>query len=172
MAASLHRPSPAVSVGDADTAVLAGRLGCDLRADPLTLYTVISAEAWATLQRDGVLTGREDLADPAFIEAYTWMRSAAARHGLGDTWPVWLWAKTTRYELVNQVMHDARHQPGSVLITARIPRSRLLLSEFQAWHCVLNQISVSGRTPPTPTSTRTTAPSRPARTSRSQTLGS
>lgn len=77
----------------------------------------------------GVLTGRAEVID----EAYRWIRAAAARRGLGDTWPVWLWAKTTRYELVRQARYAARHEPGVALITARIPRRRLLLSESYAW---------------------------------------
>jgi hypothetical protein len=104
----------------------------------MTLYAVISADAWTALTTTGRLTGRGDLIDPAFFDAYAWIRRVAARRGLGDAWPVWLWAKTTRYELVRQVRDAAREQPGSVLITARIHRSRLLLSEFQEWHSVLN----------------------------------
>jgi Domain of unknown function (DUF3841) len=136
-----RRPRSAVEVrtAEAATAVPAGRLGGNLHADTMTLYAVISADAWTALSTTGRLTGRGDLIDPAFIDAYTWIRRAAARRGLGDAWPVWLWAKTTRLELVRQVRNAAREEPGSVLITARIHRSRLLLSEFMEWHSVLNR---------------------------------
>ncbi|MFC4071957.1 DUF3841 domain-containing protein [Actinoplanes subglobosus] len=121
-----------------DTAVAPGRLACDIRHATLTLYSILSPQAWDTLAGDGILTGREDLIDPLFVASYRWIRRAAALRGLGDEWPVWLWARTTRRDLIDSVRFAAREKPGSVLITARIPRHRVLLSHFDAWHYVLN----------------------------------
>ncbi|MEU8816191.1 hypothetical protein [Actinoplanes sp. NPDC048796] len=71
-------------IATVDTAVAPGRLACDIRHATLTLYSVLSPEAWKTLATDGVLTGREDLIDPFFVASYQWIRRAAARRGLGD----------------------------------------------------------------------------------------
>ncbi|WP_143234881.1 hypothetical protein [Paractinoplanes atraurantiacus] len=64
-----------------DQALPPGRLGCDLHAETLTLWTVQSAAAWETLTREGTISGREDLIYPYFLRAYTWLRAAATRRG-------------------------------------------------------------------------------------------
>lgn len=58
----------------------------------------------------------------------------------GGDFPMWVWARTRRRDLVNTVKSAARHSPGSVLVTLRIPRARLLLTDYVRWHDVLNGI--------------------------------
>ncbi|MGO4860132.1 DUF3841 domain-containing protein [Arthrobacter sp. 2MCAF14] len=47
---------------------------------------------------------------------------------------MWLWAKIGRQDL----LAHCRRSRGKVLLTCRIPRERVLLSEFDDWHRVLN----------------------------------
>nr|BFE74103.1 hypothetical protein GCM10020092_074040 [Actinoplanes digitatis] len=65
--------------------------------------------------------------------------SEAGQDGHGpDAMPLWAWARTTRHELVRQARWTARHAPGEVLLTLRVPASRVLLSRYDEWHTVLN----------------------------------
>ncbi len=99
----------------------------------MLLHTVQSAEAYVELEATGRLT-----ADPArahYAEPYAWMHQQMNRrlptkgHGA-----IWFWAKMRRDDLISTV----RHSPGEVLLTCRIPRERVLVSQFDDWHHVLN----------------------------------
>lgn len=115
------------------------RLRCDLDADPLTLYTVQSAEAADELFATGELRGRVETEDEVFADPYVWMSARMTEllgaHGEGDGM-LWLWAKEKRSCLASALKADP---PGSVLLTVSIARERVLLSDFGAWHSVLNR---------------------------------
>jgi len=110
------------------------RLG-DLSADPLLLWTFQSKGAYRMLAETGVLRGDPTLADADLGIVYPWMQRRAdtllATSGPGL---LWLWATTTRRGLVEQ----ARHARGDVLLTVRVPRDHMLLSDFGDWHVALN----------------------------------
>ncbi|MEU8816190.1 DUF3841 domain-containing protein [Actinoplanes sp. NPDC048796] len=55
---------------------------------------------------------------------------------------MWFWARTTRRNLLADVRCAAREKPGSVLVTALIRRHGVLLSHFDTWNLVLNDIPV------------------------------
>jgi hypothetical protein len=59
------------------------------------------------------------------------------------------WARTTRQHLVDTVRQTARcRERPQVLLTCRVPRERVLLSEFVAWHDVLNKCLAVDDLPP------------------------
>lgn len=129
---------PAAPTVAVDSAVPVGRIGYDLSADLLLLHAFVAPEAWNSLREDGSLRCGDEHVDPVDDYAYRWMRrQLAARTGV-DAWPLWLWAKTTRADLVAAARKYARNAPGTVLMTCRIPRARALLSHFGDWHCALN----------------------------------
>ncbi|MEG3614655.1 DUF3841 domain-containing protein [Isoptericola haloaureus] len=108
----------------------------DLTSGMLTLVTLQSREAYQVLARDGVLCGDPMLGDPDFSEAYGWM-AEQMRHRLPTTGNgmLWAWARTPR----TAVVEHARQVPGSVLLTLRVARDRVLLSDYIDWHQVLNR---------------------------------
>lgn len=106
------------------------------RAEVPTLYTIQTREAYEALVNDGVLVGDSSRGWEEFQEAYGWMlrqmerRLPGPRDGL-----LWLWPTATR----QQLRDSARHARGDVLLTVKVPRERVLLSEFSDWHAVLNR---------------------------------
>lgn len=106
-----------------------------LDGDTLTLITLQTPGAYEVLQRDGVLHGDPVLGDPDFAEGYSWMaRQMKERLPTSGDGMLWLWARTRRRDLLD----DLRHARGDVLLTVRVPRERALLSDFCDWHQVLN----------------------------------
>lgn len=113
------------------------RIVSDPDADVLTMYTIQSREAYETLAKEGVLVGDSARGWPEFQEAYSWMLRQMDRRLSGGP-PgglIWLWPTATRARLRD----DAKHARGEVLLTVRVERERVLLSEFLDWHAVLNR---------------------------------
>lgn len=107
----------------------------DLSADELTLWSFQSAEAYRVLTETGVLEGDPTRADPDLGHAYPWMKAQAdSRLPTAGPGLIWLWPTTTRRSLIDQ----AKHARGDVLLTVRMPRDHVLLSEFSDWHVALN----------------------------------
>ena len=112
----------------------------------LLCYTVISGEALRVLRSVGsvrpesVPIGGDQAIDDSFVAAYDWMRWQMHRHiqGYAGGFPIWVWARTSRRDLVSTVNDMAGQSPGSALVTLRIPRERLLLTNYLTWHDVLN----------------------------------
>ncbi|UPL15695.1 DUF3841 domain-containing protein [Microbacterium galbinum] len=118
-----------------EAAVPAGRIGYDLDADVLLLHTIQTAAAFASLLETGELRQDPQLTEPAWPDAYDWMnRMMTERLTTTGTTAWWLWARIARSELVLLCGRAA----GEVMLTCRIPRGRVLLSEFDEWHSVLN----------------------------------
>lgn len=113
------------------------RVVSDPGAEALTMYTIQAREAYETLVRDGVLVGDSVLGRPEFQEAYSWMlRETNLRLPGGPSGGLlWLWPTATRPRLRD----DVKHARGEVLLTVRVERARVLLSEFLDWHAVLNR---------------------------------
>jgi len=107
----------------------------DLGADPMLLWTFQSPHAYQELAETGLLVGDPTRTDPYLSHVYPWMKRQADNelptHGPGM---LWLWAATTRRSIIDQ----AKHAAGDVLLTVRLPRAQVLLSEFDAWHVPLN----------------------------------
>jgi len=125
-----------VRQGSPAEAVPRGRMGYDLDAGCLLLHTVQAAEAFEELCATGTLRPDPALADPLFADAYDFMcRQMAARLPTSGAGALWLWARTTREDLVS----CCRRSRGQVLLTCRVPRERVLLSHEVEWHHVLNR---------------------------------
>lgn len=101
----------------------------------MLLWSFQSEGAYRTLAKTGVLEGDPALADVDLGHAYPWMKSQAdSRLPTDGPGLLWLWPTTTRRSLIDQ----ARHARGDVLLTVRMPRSHVLLSDFDDWHIALN----------------------------------
>jgi hypothetical protein len=102
---------------------------------------VIHEDGYETLRATGVVRADPTRSHQEFAEAFAFMRVEHARRIAGSTGGplLWAWARTTREHLIDTVKQTARCQERpQVLLTCRIPRERVLLSEFVAWHDVLN----------------------------------
>jgi Domain of unknown function (DUF3841) len=110
-------------------------MGYDIAADELLLHTIQTEAAFESLLSTGVLVPDNALAEPDFTDAYAWMlRQMAARLGTQGNGALWFWARIRRENLV-ELCGLAR---DGVLLTCRVPRERVLLSNFADWHSVLN----------------------------------
>ncbi|MGE3326377.1 MAG: DUF3841 domain-containing protein [Acidimicrobiia bacterium] len=105
-----------------------------LLGETLTLHTIQTSDAWRELAATGVLLPDLNRAEAHFHAAYAWMDRQMSARGLVGEGMHWLWGRIPRKAL----HHSARLSPGSVLLTVRVPRGRVLLSDFADWHFVLN----------------------------------
>lgn len=126
-------------VREAGQAVPAGRI--DWRASPglVVVYSVQDVGVWETVTRTGRFEMQDSgrFEDVEFTDAYVWMREQMrARLGVTMTgsWPIWGWSRIRREYLVS----SCRRSPGQVLLRLEIPRSEVLISDFDSWHAVLN----------------------------------
>jgi hypothetical protein len=135
------------------TLIPAGKLG--LRSDKSTveMLTVQAASILDILHRDTVARpdlGQSDYFEyPEYARAYRWMSRQVAARAEVPAWfdpeagaMFWLWAHTTRKALVDQARSAALSDAAQVVLRVRIPKSRVVLSDFDDWHCVLNVFPV------------------------------
>lgn len=113
----------------------------------LRIYTFQTATALDALRRTGVLSCTREIlkehsefigtcaTDPWKWNAYDWMaEQMLARLGMTvGTYPVWAWIK--KPSLTGK---ERRRNRGQFLITAIVPRKRLLISDYDQWHNCLN----------------------------------
>jgi hypothetical protein len=117
-------------------AVPSGRMGYDLSADRLLLHTIQTEEAFARLLTTGALVTDPSRVDPVLADGYGWLfRQMAERLATTGEGAVWFWAQIRRQDLVEL----CKQSPGEVLLTCRVPRERVLLSQFGDWCSALNR---------------------------------
>lgn len=123
-----------------------------LRADPqapIRVWSVQHRDALCVARRTGWLSGNhghafdrhrdatDQTGDSGWSRPYDWMRQRMAERmpGFSGDYPVWAWLKrpSTRPSVWWQAAGEA-----TVLISAIVPRQRILLSDFDDWHAVLN----------------------------------
>lgn len=121
----------------AEQAVSPGRIGYDLDADVLLLHTIQTSAAVDELRTKGALRPDPEHTASEWPEAYAWMMRE--RLSTSGSTAVWLWARIRRDDLIGNCRRArASGQEEQVLLTCRIPRERVLLSQFNEWHCALN----------------------------------
>lgn len=101
-----------------------------------TYWTIQSFEKWIEIEKEGHLTANPKFIWSEFIEAYHWLMKKMNEKipNYQGQYPVWLW--TNRPDL----RKSGHLNPGEqgVLLKVEIEENRVLLSDFQAWHFVLN----------------------------------
>lgn len=111
-------------------------MGYNLSADRLLLHTIQTEDAFEGLLSTGVLEPDPSRVEPLRGDAYLWMyRQMGARLPTAGDGAVWFWAQIRRQDL----MELCKQSPGEVLLTCRVPRERVLLSQFGDWHSALNR---------------------------------
>jgi hypothetical protein len=116
----------------------------------MILWTIQDMAAWERLQRDGVLRGNGRRVPVYHRHAYQWM-AAQMRLRLPPPharFPLWGWYRWRGIRRCRPDLrasgHLAKGLPG-VRIELELPEDRVLLSDFDAWHCVLNRCFLSLR---------------------------
>lgn len=109
----------------------------------MKLWTVQAPEAWSIIERFGTFTARWDRIDQDFLAAYQWMAAQMERRGiaLNGHAPVWAWRSYNPPHRDRPDLRRAGHAPRgaqSVLIELDLPDALALVSDFDAWHAVLN----------------------------------
>lgn len=108
----------------------------------LTTYWTIQTKAkWNQAQKLGYLVGEFSFIDEDYKEPYHWMMAQMKKRipHYGGEYPVWLW--TERPDL-RESGYLERGEQG-VLLKIELHFNTVLLSDFQAWHMVLNNSYMS-----------------------------
>lgn len=100
-----------------------------------TYYTIQTVRAWKQFQKQGFLVGDEKRA--MFPKEYDWLLSQMRKRipSFEGEYPIWLWPE--RKEPLSNKNHHLK-RTAWVCLTLEIPDELVLLSDFDAWHCVLN----------------------------------
>jgi hypothetical protein len=103
----------------------------------VTLWTVQTSEAWEALQKQRVLRADGRRVTPEFRPAYRWLMAQMKERlpSCSGRYPVWAW-----YHPKPDLRYAGflpRGTPG-VRIEFVASVDRILLSDFDAWHAVLN----------------------------------
>lgn len=104
----------------------------------IKLYTAQSLEAWNKAQVVGYLTGGDGshLIDECDTEvykpAYSWMKTQMHKRlpNYSGDFPIWAW--------FNAPDSDYHMEENDMIIEFEVPEDRILISNFGAWHSVLN----------------------------------
>ncbi len=109
------------------------------------MWTIQNAVAWDELERNGLLRANPDCAERDFLPAYEWMAERLAElvpPPPGCVLPLWAWFRWQGERRRRPDLRAAGHLPPGergVRIAFSIPASDVLLSDFDAWHAVLNR---------------------------------
>ena len=110
----------------------------------MIVWSNLTTDAWDELQRTGHLRASRQHIDADFMPAYIWMAEQMERR-LGprpskDAMPIWVWWQWWS----NRRRPDLRasgHLPKGtrgVRVECKVQDDRVLLSDFELWHYVLN----------------------------------
>lgn len=119
-----------------------GRPAPSAEHQTVRVWTIQRAECWRRFKCQGVLRadGRRVCRD--FRPAYQWLMQQMARRvgGYAGSFPVWFW-----HSPKPDLRHGGHLAAGEhgVRIELELPRERVLLFDFQSWHCVLNRWHLS-----------------------------
>lgn len=98
-------------------------------------YTVQRLNAWKEAKIKGYLTGNRKFIDEEwFLSSYTWIMKQMAKRlkNYNNEFPVWVWLDTSNI-CFNELLDDEW-----VLLEIELNEEQVLLSNFEAWHYVLN----------------------------------
>lgn len=117
----------------------------------MRIWTIQTKAAWDALNADGVLRARREHQSDDWPEAYDWMRDRVIERiglpPLPDGAPLWGWYRWLNESQPRPDLRAIRHYwhpPGLyVLMECELPQESVVLSDFDAWHIVLNNSYVA-----------------------------
>ncbi len=105
----------------------------------IRLWTIQTPLAWSLLQQNNSLSGDGRRADHWFRPAYRWLMEQMSLRTEGYTgrFPIWFWTKKPDFRKYRFRNYCKQGKP-IVLLECLIPVERVLLSDYESWHSVLN----------------------------------
>jgi hypothetical protein len=109
---------------------------------PVRLYSYQGQEAWDAAEKRGYWTGdisqHEEDGEYGWAPAYTWMRDQMAERipDFSGDYPMWGWIKRPS---TKPKPRRYRGTSDNIRLTVKVPRSRILFSDYDSWHSVLNR---------------------------------
>lgn len=99
-------------------------------------WTLQPIKFWEKLQKEGKLICTEEFIVKEFKKSYLWMMQQMKRlDNYNGNYPIWVWVKPKPDLRVN---HGFKQGEKGVRLELSIPENRILISDFGAWHGVLN----------------------------------
>ena len=110
----------------------------------ITLYTIQREAAFEALEKDGVLYGKKERIIEGFGRAYNWMVRQMVNRGIvpesaEQEYPVWAWYKLNGKKPDLRTGGFSKRGTPLVMMTIKVDPSRVLCSDFEFWHYVLNK---------------------------------
>ena len=118
----------------------------------MRLWMIANLKTFEILKRDGRLTadGRRAMRGHQNRDAYRWMAEQMRKHlgppPRGIAYPLWAWACWGGENQRKPDLRSYRHNEGPgtfARLEIEVPDSRVLLSDFDDWHAVLNDTFLS-----------------------------
>ena len=99
----------------------------------IRVYTFQHKAALDVAKDRGYFTGNEDYIEDWLLEPYKWIRAEMPKHidNFSGDYPIWAYLKRPHIK-------EFKKYPDDVLITAFVPRKRILFSDYSHWHIPLN----------------------------------
>lgn len=99
-------------------------------------YTIQSIEKWELANQLGYLEGDKEYVYEYFLDAYKWMmqQMKTRLRKYNNEYPVWLWPKRPDLRMSSHLPKGTK----GILLQVNIPEADVLLSDFDAYHCILN----------------------------------
>lgn len=111
----------------------------------MKLWTIQTADVLATLQATGVWRASETHVDVDWLDAYRWLAGRMTTHlgnsTLPNQMPTWVWQRWDGIRRPRPDLRSRGHLPlgtQGVRLELEITDDRVLLSDFELWHYVLN----------------------------------
>lgn len=84
-----------------------------------------------------IIYGKEENVDEYFLLSYRWMMCQMAKRlqNYSGNFPIWVWVQPKPDLRSN---HGFEKGQRAVRLELEIPEEKVLISDFDAWHCVLN----------------------------------
>lgn len=103
----------------------------------MRMHSIQAEFAYLKLIKNGVLNVTdESLIDSDFLPAYKWLIKQMAKrvNNFSGHFPIWAWLRKG----YNTNVKEWSANESLILLTVDVPVERVLLSNFEAWHFVLN----------------------------------
>ena len=111
----------------------------------MKLWTMQPVEVYEILMKDGVFVCDETkIPEPSFKESYDWLNKHLEKKDAKPSsvkYPIWAWFRFDNKEKKPDLRHACYGNRGEkmVCLELEIPDEKVLLSDFDLWHFVLNK---------------------------------
>ena len=101
-------------------------------------YSLQNLKTWEDALEKGYLVGNKNyIMDDIFDKQYKWMmKQMSKRIGTSESeYPVWIWLSPSNIS-IDEIVYNKDN--NYVILEIELPEDKVLLSNFDAWHIILN----------------------------------